>query len=214
MKAFVFNTIFILIVSSFVLHCGIALTPRLTAKFPLETKTEIFRLNLPYGENQNLYGLNVGIVNGVRNDLFGGQLGIANGAHNLIGIQIGAINLTHHKHAGLKIGLVNFGVPLHGLDPNHTHKSETGIGISIGVANFEIQSGNIAIGIFNYGAGIGIGIINRSFLFPLNSEDTGLNIGIVNISETHQKQFQIGIINYCPNNTIPIMIVANYCVKE
>ncbi|WP_428977221.1 LA_2272 family surface repeat-containing protein [Leptospira borgpetersenii] len=41
-----------------------------------------------------------------------------------------------------------------------------------------------------------------------------VNIGIVNISETHQKQFQIGIINYCPNNTIPIMIVANYCVKE
>ncbi|AXR61438.1 LA_2272 family surface repeat-containing protein [Leptospira mayottensis] len=113
----------------------------------------------------------------------------------------------------MKIELVNFGVLLHGLDPNQTHKSETGIGILIGVANFEIQSGNIAIGIFNYEAGIGIGIINRSFLY-LNSEDTGLNIGIVNISETHQKQFQIGIINYCPNNTIPIMIVANYCVRE
>ncbi|WP_409254638.1 LA_2272 family surface repeat-containing protein [Leptospira borgpetersenii] len=38
-------------------------------------------------------------------------------------------------------------------------------------------------------------------------------MGIVNISETHQKQFQIGIINYCPNNTFPIMIMANYCSK-
>ncbi|TQE48403.1 hypothetical protein FFZ95_18215, partial [Leptospira borgpetersenii] len=82
MKVFVFNTIFILIVSSFVLHCGIALTPRMTAKFPLETKTEVFRLNLPYGENQNLYGLNVGIFNFVYYNMIGAQVGIVNSSSN------------------------------------------------------------------------------------------------------------------------------------
>nr|WP_230458298.1 hypothetical protein [Leptospira weilii] len=145
----------------------------------------------PHGEVKNLYGLNAGIVNAVKNRIIGAQVGILNFARNLIGIQIGAVNLTHRKHAGLKIGLFNFGVPLHALAPDSVDIPTTRIGVSIGIANFETQNGNISIGIYNYEAGI--------------------NIGIINISDPHHKQIQIEIINYCPNNTIPIMIVANYC---
>ncbi|EKP15464.1 LA_2272 family surface repeat-containing protein [Leptospira borgpetersenii] len=37
------------------------------------------------------------------------------------------------------------------------------------------------------------------------------SIGAINIGSSRSIGLQIGIINYCPNNTIPIMIMANYC---
>ncbi|WP_050554156.1 LA_2272 family surface repeat-containing protein, partial [Leptospira borgpetersenii] len=42
-------------------------------------------------------------------------------------------------------------------------------------------------------------------------EGLSFSIGAINIGSSRSIGLQIGIINYCPNNTIPIMIMANYC---
>ncbi|WP_017859328.1 LA_2272/LA_2273 family lipoprotein, partial [Leptospira borgpetersenii] len=81
MKESVLYNLFLFIVSISLFNCGFALTPRLTAKFPLETKTEVFRLNLFHGKFENLYGLNVGIFNFV-NNMIGAQVGIVNSSSN------------------------------------------------------------------------------------------------------------------------------------
>ncbi|EMO78062.1 hypothetical protein LEP1GSC127_3591 [Leptospira kirschneri str. 200801925] len=43
-----------------------------------------------------------------------------------------------------------------------------------------------------------------------SKEKRAISLGFFN-SGSDKEEFQIGIINYCPNNTIPIMLVANYC---
>lgn len=63
----------------FVFNCGFALTPKANITIPLKTNTEVLRLNLPYGEtHNNVYGLNIGLFNFIRNDLIGVQIGIIN----------------------------------------------------------------------------------------------------------------------------------------
>ncbi|WP_441006939.1 LA_2272/LA_2273 family lipoprotein [Leptospira santarosai] len=47
----------------FVGNCGVALTSETYVKVPPKTETEVFRLNLLYGEVDNLYGFNVGLYN-------------------------------------------------------------------------------------------------------------------------------------------------------
>lgn len=101
-------------------NCGVALTSETYVKVPPKTKTEVFRLNLLYGEVKKLYGVNVGLYNHAA-DLIGAQIGILNTVHDPIGIQIGAINgviAVHDIQTGLKIGLFNFGFILESNKPS------------------------------------------------------------------------------------------------
>ncbi|WP_016756411.1 LA_2272/LA_2273 family lipoprotein [Leptospira santarosai] len=216
----------------FASNCGIALTPRLTATIPHEAKTEVFRLNLLYGATPSLYGANLGLMNFVGH-LIGAQIGIVNVAENAIGVQMGLINNSRPMYAALKIGLFNFNFFLDrgmsGRPPYEGYKEknedQTGKGgASIGILNF--FSGKFNVGFFNVGEGFNLGLVNWT------ARDA-LNVGIVNIhadkilinpkydaltvsfgifnSGKYTKELQIGIVNYCPNNTIPVMILANYC---
>ncbi|EMY12146.1 hypothetical protein LEP1GSC043_3134 [Leptospira weilii str. Ecochallenge] len=93
-----FKPSFLLLSFCWIFHgCGVALTPKLTAKLPPETETEVFRLDIFHGEVKNLYGLNIGIKN-YTNRLIGAQIGIVNVAKNSIGVQVGIVNLSNKKH--------------------------------------------------------------------------------------------------------------------
>lgn len=197
------------------LNCGVALTPKATIKLPPETETEIFRFNLLYGEAKKVYGLNAGIINNT-DKLIGTQVGIVNMSNNSIGIQIGIINGNHDVHAGLKIGLLNFGYTLEsaiaGFSLSEEYKSR--FGISIGAANFE--SGKIKIGFLNIGVGFTIGLVNlleiRRDELVWGKEKFAFGVGIVNVSSNYPG-FQVGILNFCSEGPFPIMIVVNYCSK-
>ncbi|EKO14809.1 LA_2272/LA_2273 family lipoprotein [Leptospira kirschneri] len=216
----------------FVFNCGFALTPKANITIPLKTNTEVLRLNLLYGESHNnVYGLNLGLFNFIRNDLIGVQIGIVNETENAAGLQIGLLNNSDPTYGVLKVGFLNTNFFLdRGMPrPNPFYEDQEiknqnvkGLAISIGAAN--VMSGRFNLGLFNWAEGLNIGLINMN-------EGSSFNLGIVNIgtslevspkekraislgifnSGSDKEEFQIGIINYCPNNTIPIMLVANYC---
>ncbi|WP_232422625.1 LA_2272/LA_2273 family lipoprotein [Leptospira santarosai] len=172
----------------------------MTAKIPPETETEVFRLNLLYGEVDNLYGFNVGLYNHI-DEMIGAQIGILNTVHDPIGIQIGAINgviAVHDIQTGLKIGFFNFGFILESNNPVDYLPKYRKISASVGLVN--MMNGKLKLGLFNMGNGINLGIVN------LHSDDRWtVSIGAVNIGK-YGNHLQIGIVNYCPNNTIPVMI--------
>lgn len=189
--------------------CGLALTTEATLKLPPQTKVEILRVNLLYGETNRMYGINLGIVNSITERLIGAQLEIVNGAEEGTGIQIGAINNAKPSFVLLKIGIFNLnffldsGRPL----PEDTQESierriKGDLALSIGVAN--LASGRVNVGLFNYGYGLNAGLVNW------NAEYSGVSIGAVNIGE--KENFQIGILNFCKEGLLPFMFVVNYCL--
>ncbi|EMF92010.1 hypothetical protein LEP1GSC005_2060 [Leptospira santarosai str. ST188] len=212
MKKQYFSISFFLIASWILVgNCGVALTSETYVKVPpkteTETETEVFRLNLLYGEVEKLYGVNVGLYNHAA-DLIGAQIGLLNTVHDPIGVQIGAINgviAVHDIQTGLKIGLFNFGFILESNNPVDYLPKYRKISASVGLVN--MMSGKLKLGLFNMGNDINLGIVN------LHSDSKWtISIGAVNIGD--EGNLQIGIVNYCPNNTIPVMIIANYCSKR
>lgn len=81
-----------------------------------------FRFNLFYGVNENVYGLDTGLINTVKN--------------NSAGISLGLVNFTR-KHSGAQLGIFNF--------------SERVYGFQIGVVNASQNPHNIQIGVINIG---------------------------------------------------------------
>ncbi|WP_155717925.1 LA_2272/LA_2273 family lipoprotein [Leptospira noguchii] len=224
-----FSNIFIISCCVFVFNCGFALTPKGTITIPRKTDIEVLRLNLLYGETYNVFGLNLGLFNFIRDNLIGVQIGIVNEAENASGLQIGLLNNSNPTYGALKVGFLNTNFFLDRGMPHPFHEDEKvknqavkDLALSIGAVN--MMSGRFNLGLFNWGEGLNVGLVNMN-------EGNSLNLGIVNIGTTlelspkekqaisfgifnsgsHKEEFQIGIINYCPNNTIPIMIVANYC---
>ncbi|WP_232371668.1 LA_2272/LA_2273 family lipoprotein [Leptospira ainazelensis] len=222
--------LFLFLVSTLVTACGVALVPRLTVKIPPKTETEVFRLNLLYGKVDSIYGINLGIINST-DRLIGAQVGIVNFAENSIGVQVGIINNSQPTYGTLKIGLLNVTLILSGLDPNNKNRKlpEKDIGISVGV--FNLMSGKFNFGLYNWGkGGLNLGLLNNNAgnsvnigvlnlidntlsISVHNNDKSAISLGLVNVGG-RRNELQIGIINYCPNNTVPIMIFANYCADS
>ncbi|WP_246838599.1 LA_2272/LA_2273 family lipoprotein [Leptospira stimsonii] len=189
-------------------NCGVALTPRLTAKIPKDTSTELVRINLISGEAGNIYGLNLGLANIVQHDLIGAQIGIINGATSASGIQVGLVNNATPAYGLLKIGVLNLNFfldsgrsPVEKTLKSSDRRIKGDTGLSIGIAN--VASGRMNIGLFNYGYGWNIGAINW------NGEGSAVSLGVINLGE--KENFQIGILNFCKEGPLPFMIVLNYC---
>lgn len=113
------------------------------------------RLNLVYGVNQNVQGLDWGLVNHTRGDEFAWQLGgVCYVEKNMTGWQDGWVNITQGEFTGLQSGLFNqasqgngvmFGVvnvtkSMHGLQLGILNVTETLHGLQIGVGNM-VQKG-------------------------------------------------------------------------
>ncbi|MCL8312370.1 hypothetical protein M9Y90_17105 [Leptospira interrogans] len=203
-----------------VCHCAFALTPKTTLEIFPNTNSEFFRFNLIYGEVQNLYGLNIGTVNEIKGRMIGAQVGIFNkSTGQTTGLQLAVINVSGEKLLGIQVGLVNYiegaSVGLQAGIVNLGKDRSSGVELTIGLVNY--KTGGIMIGAINLSSkGINVAVINKNTegfnLGIINlQEGSAFSIGAVNIGSSRDVGFQIGIINYCPNNTIPIMLVANYC---
>ncbi|WP_061235827.1 LA_2272/LA_2273 family lipoprotein [Leptospira weilii] len=201
-------------------NCGLGGYNGEIIKVPFNTKTEVIRVNLVYGEVHNLYGLNIGLINSVYNRLIGAQVGIINSSKNKTGgTQIGLIN---HADEGIiiQIGGANGfqgydGAALQiGLYNTKNDRDNKGLSLSIGGWNQNTIGG--ATGFVNQNTiGLNLGIFNfesKGFnLGFINDHSKGLSIGIVNTGE--DRDFLIGIFNFCTEGPFPIMIVLNYCSK-
>ncbi|MBT3755310.1 MAG: hypothetical protein HOK80_10095 [Candidatus Cloacimonetes bacterium] len=64
------------------------------------------RLNIIYGRNKSVYGIDAGLINWSDNDMYGIQAGFYNRAKRVKGIQAGFINVTDSIF-GIQIGLFN-----------------------------------------------------------------------------------------------------------
>ncbi len=113
------------------------------------------RLNLIYGVNQNVQGLDWGLVNHTRGDEFAWQLGgVCYVEKNMTGWQDGWVNITQGEFTGFQSGLFNqagqgngvmFGVvnvtkSMHGLQLGILNVTETLNGLQIGIGNM-VQKG-------------------------------------------------------------------------
>ncbi|MBM9501548.1 hypothetical protein JWG44_14940 [Leptospira sp. 201903071] len=205
-------------VAAFALNCGVGglRGEKSFVRTPAKTETELVRLNLLYGEVKNLYGVNIGVINSVKDRLIGVQVGgvnlsdgksygaqvsLYNEAKNSgLTIQVGGVNKVEETGAGIQVGLYNK-ASNGGVYLTAGLYNKGSSGATIGLINNEGLG--INVGGFNYGYGVNLGIINSG---------KGLSIGAINMGE--DGNFQIGILNFCSEGPFPIMIGINYCIKS
>ncbi|WP_244894469.1 LA_2272/LA_2273 family lipoprotein [Leptospira alexanderi] len=151
----------------FASNCGVALTPKATVKVPPDTETEVLRFNVFHGEIENLYGLNLGIVNIIKDRLIGVQIGLLNSADSKsrkknIGLQVGILNNSDSNYYGLKLGIFNveifrLGDPMPG---SKVEKDREKIGAVLSIGLFNATQGFVNVGIFSGGSVFNLGIVS------------------------------------------------------
>ncbi|MDI7196897.1 hypothetical protein QMM61_09310 [Leptospira santarosai] len=224
--------LFTLCVSIF--DCGIALTPRLTAKIPPKTETEVFRLNLFDGEVKNLYGVNIGLLNRVLENLIGLQIGganVADGKMSAQSVHVGGRAVRENKEVYVaQIGGVNIADGnVYAAQVGFLNKSAGGFTIQTGVANMvesenntngglqlgiynEVTEGNLGSRISDNGYYVTAGVYNNGGggvkIGVLNNGGKGgVKIGVLNISPSG---LSIGAINVGESDNFLIGIL-NFC---
>ena len=93
-------------------------------------------INLGYGQMDNVFLLDVGIVNNVTHEMAGLELGPVNWANACFGVQAGVLNVASTT-VGVQLGVLNFTGDLHG--------------VQVGVLNFSGSGGAWIFPIINVG---------------------------------------------------------------
>ncbi len=140
---------------------------------PPEISISGLKLNLPYGSNAQVTGIDLGFVS-IANEQ-GSDL-----EARVAALQVNLFNKTSGSFAGLQVGLVNL--------------SDTSAGIMVGLVNSaSSQVSGIEVGLVNTSLefhGIEIGIVNYTEFLQ------GLQIGLINIATKSTVPF-FPIINFC-----------------
>lgn len=166
------------------------------------------RLNLLAGDNAEVWGLDAGLVN-------------ITGAFK--GLQIGGVNWGLHPTSKIVDGRMSYGVQLGGIE---NIANMTGVqgglgnyatnmtGVQVGIGNVALNMTGVQVGLVSNadnmtGMQISI-IINRAnqmrgvqiALFGnasemVDSNTSGVQIGLINITKVHMTGVQIGLINTC-----------------
>jgi hypothetical protein len=177
---------------------------------PAEKDVCGLRLNLPVGENDNLYGLDLGFMgatnnsyNGIMLNLFGNFSagGSTKGMElaGFINFNIGGLNIETEGGSGTK------GMELAGF-LNLNLGDIQGMQIA-GLANTggEVRGMQVA-GLFNGGGEVrGIQVAGL-----YNSADSvrGIQIGLINVTQ-ELSGLQIGLVNYIRESPVPILPIIN-----
>jgi len=139
-----------------------------------------FRLNLLYGQNRQVNGLDLGAVNVT--------------TRGLMGLQVGGLNWAQGQMSGVQIGGDNV---LQGIaKPGNTTDAGCvgeGNGVQLGAVNV------VADARLN---GIQVGIINVA------DSMRGIQLGMVNVA-TQMRGVQIGLLNLIPSGPCVFMPIIN-----
>jgi hypothetical protein len=105
------------------------------------------RLNLLYGRNVSVIGLDIGLVNHVTTGKFTGLqhglVGIADS--DFMGVQHGGVNVTQGRCEGLQWGMVNYAHEMSGLQFGFVNYARTMKGVQIGLVNIIKQGGQFPV---------------------------------------------------------------------
>lgn len=171
------------------------------------------RFNLSLSENENLTGLDFGVVNQVNSRLRGLQAGGMNYAPLAEGLQFGLVNSSFdmggNAVVGAQVGLMNYTSNLHGIQAGGLISDGgniTGAQVSVissgfprmGIDKLEVQG--VQMGGLTSFAGDVTGL-QASLLGNWAFDDVrGMQIGFYNRAES-LTGVQVGVINYCGNLT-------------
>ena len=105
--------------------------------FPEDNSIAGLRINLIYGKNVSMTGLDWGLINAVGSGGFTGlQWGLVNVCDgNFLGFQAGAINLTDKNVEGFQWGWYNSGDHVSGFQLGLVNNARSLKGIQIGIIN-------------------------------------------------------------------------------
>ncbi|MBT8373106.1 MAG: hypothetical protein KJO34_19225 [Deltaproteobacteria bacterium] len=166
------------------------------------------RLNLPIGENENLYGLDLGLVGVTNNSYNGAMLNIVGNFNagsstkgivaGLINFNIGGLNLT------TKGGLGTKGIELGGF-LNLNLGDIQGMQIA-GLANIGNIDGIQVAGLHN--GGIEVRGVQVAGLYNYAESVRGIQIGLINVAKK-LSGLQIGLVNYIRESPVPIFPIIN-----
>ena len=127
--------------------------------FPQNVPIRGFRINALYGRQQELTGVDFGLMNEVDQDMAGAAVGLLNivreDAH---AIQAGVANSVGEKFTGLQLGLTNqVGTNLRGLQLGIGNAAEDVAGLQLGLLNRCESLKGLQLGLLNF---------NKSGLLP------------------------------------------------
>ena len=115
--------------------------------FPQSTPITGLRINLIYGNNVSMLGLDWGLVNAVGS---GGMTGVQWGAANVddgnvLGFQAGLLNMAKQNFEGFQYGWVNIGHHVTGFQLGLVNYAGTMNGIQIGIINMIRTGGEFPV---------------------------------------------------------------------
>ncbi len=190
------------------------------------------RLNLMYGKNAEVWGLDVGLWS--RSEWLNGlAVGVANQSSQLRGIQVGGANVALDDAIGLQAGVIN-GIGRDGtlvqLGVFNDSTAPLGLsndifGMQVGVLNMNLlpfapwgPGAESALGETTF-HGVELGLVNAKkdihglAIGAINTTDefTGLQIGAINFSR-QLKGVQLGFLNFATSARVPFFpgINANW----
>jgi len=119
------------------------------------------RLNLLYGRNAWVHGVDLGLVNHTTSGTSKGvQVGVVSlNDANFTGFQYGAVNLVEGKFEGFQYGIYNGNDEGGGFQLGFVNTSQNFKGVQIGIVNYARRLNGLQIGIVN--------IITQDGAFPI-----------------------------------------------
>jgi len=113
--------------------------------YPAGETIKGFRLNLLYGRNAAMTGLDIGIANHVDGPMRGVQWGAVNLAESMVGWQSGLVNYTERRFEGLMWGTVNYAGEISGLQLGIVNYAARANGLQIGLVNIIKEGGQFPV---------------------------------------------------------------------
>ena len=122
---------------------------------PEDVRVSGLKLNLPFGGNDSITGLDIGLastsqkcsalqvnvlINRVHDEFSGWQIGLINQDENANGVVIGIWNVTADCMRGVQVGVMNSAMETHGVQIGLINYTEFMTGFQIGLVNIITKS--------------------------------------------------------------------------
>jgi len=144
--------LFVIMILSIMILSSIASAKERPAQISLITPVQIFpesdvitglRLNILYGRNTTVKGLDIGLINhntsGVSKGLQYGFVGVVDA--DFVGWQDNAVNIVNHNFEGFQSGIVNYAHYASGFQLGLVNYAASMKGLQIGLVNIIKQGG-------------------------------------------------------------------------
>lgn len=163
---------------------------------PADQDVKGVRLNLLYGKNTNMNGLDINILALGETDNFRGiqispfWLGANKVNDSFTGVGFGGANIYLGKSTGVALGFLNYTNNFNGLQWGVVNFNQKKSVINLGAVNFNQGESTVDIGFVNY------------------AEKTTFQLGIVNFTN-ELEGVQVGFINFAKNGFFPVFPLFN-----